>query len=263
MDSVIHRRGFLEIMGGLSLTASAMPLASETPSGNFYLLNHYYLRNSTQMPRINEFMERGLLPALKKVHRGPAIFCEALVAAHMPQFVTILGLSSIADPEILRLKLSEDEAFMTAFRAWEDGPEPPYEHYSQVLVRSTEYSPPIQPLSEPPKTPRLFELRVYHSPTWKQLRALHQRFAGPEIRIFHRVGVHPVLYGETVYGPNMPNLTYLTPFANLAARETAWNAFAADPEWVKVRKESIEANGQISSVMQITLLRATAYSPIR
>jgi hypothetical protein len=61
----------------------------------------------------------------------------------------------------------------------------------------------------------------------------------------------------------MPNLTYVIPFENLAAREKAWDAFGADPEWIKVRKESIDKHGQISSVMQISLYRATAYSPIR
>lgn len=60
-----------------------------------------------------------------------------------------------------------------------------------------------------------------------------------------------------------PNLTCLTPFANLAEREKAWSAFGADPEWMKVRKESIDRGGQISSQMQISLFRATAHSPVR
>ena len=97
----------------------------------------------------------------------------------------------------------------------------------------------------------------------RQLAALKERFAGPEIKIFHRLGIFPILYSETVLGTQMPNLTYLTPFDSLAAREKAWDAFAADPEWVRVRKESIDRHGQISSVMQITLLKATPYSPIR
>jgi hypothetical protein len=104
---------------------------------------------------------------------------------------------------------------------------------------------------------------VYHSPTWRQLKALHERFAGPEIKIFHRVGVHPLLYSSTLIGPNMPNLTYLIPFENLAAREKAWDAFGADPDWITARKESIEKHGQISSVIQISLFKATAYSPVR
>jgi hypothetical protein len=131
------------------------------------------------------------------------------------------------------------------------------------LLEATDYSPEIVPLDPPPKTPRIFELRTYHSPTGRQLRALHERFAGSEIRIFHRCGVHPILYSSTVFGVNRPNLTYVIPFESLAAREKAWAAFGADPEWVKVRKESIEKHGQISSVIQISLFRAMAYSPIR
>jgi hypothetical protein len=90
----------------------------------------------------------------------------------------------------------------------------------------------------------VFELRTYHAPSAWQLRALHERFAGPEIKIFHRVGVHPLFYSETVFGPMRPNLTYLMPFDNLAEREKAWAKFGADPEWIKVRKESIDRSGR-------------------
>jgi hypothetical protein len=61
----------------------------------------------------------------------------------------------------------------------------------------------------------------------------------------------------------MPNLTYLIPFDDLAAREKAWNAFGSDPEWLKVRKESVDRDGQIASILQISLFKATAYSPVR
>ena len=110
---------------------------------------------------------------------------------------------------------------------------------------------------------RVFELRVYHSPTARQNKALHERFSGHEIKIFHRVGVNPILYTTTVFGANRPNLTYLIPFDTLAAREKAWAAFSADEEWVRVRKESIDRSGQISSVMNISLYKAMPYSPIR
>jgi len=72
-----------------------------------------------------------------------------------------------------------------------------------------------------------------------------------------------VLYSSTYIGPYHPNLTYLTPFDDLAAREKAWAAFGADPEWVKVRNESIARSGQISSVIQVSLFKAAAYSPVR
>jgi len=39
--------------------------------------------------------------------------------------------------------------------------------------------------------------------------------------------------------------------------------FRRDPEWVKVRKESIDKHGQISSMIQMSLWRAAPYSPIK
>jgi hypothetical protein len=95
------------------------------------------------------------------------------------------------------------------------------------------------------------------------LTALHERFSGPEIKIFHRTGIHPLFYSSTVFGPAIPNLTYLIPFDNLAEREKAWAAFGGDPEWTKVRAESIAKHGQISSIIQISLYKAAPYSPVQ
>lgn len=229
----------------------------------YYVLENFFLKNGTQPGRINEFMRDALLPALNKVHTGPKIFMEALVAPHMPQFALILGLRSLEELSSLEAALWKEEELVKAAEAWEAHPEPPCEHASAALLEVTDYSPEIVPLDPPPKTPRIFELRTYHSPTYRQLKALHERFAGPEIKIFRRCGVHPLLYSSTLFGANKPNLTYLIPFDSLAAREKAWAAFAADPEWIKVRKESIEKHGQITSVIQMSLFRATAYSPIR
>ena len=61
----------------------------------------------------------------------------------------------------------------------------------------------------------------------------------------------------------MPNLTYFMPFASLAEREKAWDAFGADPEWVKARAESVARGGQVVAQSSITLWRPTAFSPIQ
>jgi hypothetical protein len=257
----MNRRTFLENLGVASMLNAAADTGTGPRKSNYFLIENYYLRNSTQLPRINEFMGQGFLPAAARLHHGPSIFLEALIAAHMPQFVVVLGLTSLDELTSLRARLREDGAYQKAFAAWENGPEPPYEHFSQTLLKASDYCPPVESPSYQGRG-RVFELRTYHSPTWNQLAALHARFAGPEIRIFHRCGIHPILYSETVIGPDMPNLTYLTPFENLAAREKAWAAFGADAEWLKVRKESIDAHGQISSVIRITLCKATPYSPI-
>lgn len=245
------------------LTAAGPAGTSETGRTRIYLLQTFHLRHGTQLARIHEYLSNWALPTLRKLHSGPQIALEALLAPHMPQVALILGFESMEQMWKLRGQLNEDEELQRAFEAWQEGPEPPFERQHNTLLEATAYSPEIVVPETPPEKPRIFELRVYHSPTWRQLRALHERFAGPEVQIFARVGVYPVFYSATIFGANMPNLTYLTPFDDLAAREKAWSAFAADPEWVKARKESIDKHGQIVSVLEISLYRATPYSPVR
>jgi NIPSNAP len=228
-----------------------------------YALETFKLKNGTQLPRLHEYFSQTLLPWMSKIHNGPKIFLEALVAPHMPQVAVIYGFASLDEMWSVRTKVTNDSELMKTADALESGPEPAFESLDTTLLEATDYSPEIAIATEAAKPPRLFELRVYHSPTYRQLKALHERFAGPEIRIFHRVGVRPMFYSSTLVGQNLPNLTYLIPFDDLAAREKAWNAFNADPEWVKVRKESIDRSGQIASVIQISLWKATAYSPVK
>lgn len=260
---MMNRRSFMGHMGGIGMLASVGAPGAVTEKRRVFTLENYYLKNGTQMGRIQDHIGKAALPALSRVHAGPKIVLEALVASHMPQVAVILGFQSIEELWNVRAKITSDEELMKSCEAWETHSEQPYEHFATSLLEATDYCPEIENDKEPRNTSRIFELRVYHSPTWRQLRALHERFAGPEIKIFHRVGVNPILYTSTVIGQNMPNLTYLIPFEDLAAREKAWNAFAADPEWVKVRKESIDRYGQISSIIQIALYRAAAYSPVR
>ncbi|MGD0015400.1 MAG: NIPSNAP family protein [Bryobacteraceae bacterium] len=258
----MHRRSFIGALGGLgALAAPARP--AEEKRTRFYLLEQFFLKNGPQVGREHEFMEKFLLPALSAVHSGPKIYLEAMVAPQMPQLAAIYGFESLDHLWNTHLKMMENAELMKKSAEFESDPEAVLEQQTNTLLEATAFSPEIVPLDSPPASPRLFELRVYHSPTWRQLAALHERFAGPEIKIFHRCGIHPVLYGSTVFGANMPNLTYLIPFVSLAEREKAWSAFSAEPEWIKVRKESIDRHGQIASLINVSLYRATSYSPVR
>lgn len=252
----MHRRTFVSALGGLGLARAA---ASDKRT-NFYCIEHYNLKSGHQPQRLSEFAAQ-ILPAIGRVHSGPKIYLDALVAPQVPHFTVIAGFTSLEELWDVNVKVLQDETVRKASEALESGPEPAYESLDSIIVQAADYSPEIKP--EASATPRIFELRVYHSPTWRQLDALHERFRGPEIKIFHRSGIHPILYGSTFIGPNQPNLVYLIPFADLAAREKAWAAFGADPEWKKVRDESVAKSGEIVSDIQISFYKATSYSPVR
>jgi hypothetical protein len=228
-----------------------------------YLLERYYFKAGAQLSRFHDYISHAGLAALDKVHKGPKIILEAFIASHTPQVAVVLGFPSISEFWTMRARLNEDEDLAKAYEAWQSGSEPPFESQTNALLEAADYSPEVVALEPPPKTPRVFELRVYRAPGQRQLKALHERFGGPQLKIFQRAGVNPVLYGSTVIGPDMPNLTYLIPFDDMAARDKAWTAFSADPEWIKLRQESTDKNGQVTVFNQIELFRATAYSPIR
>jgi hypothetical protein len=234
-------------------------------SGRYFLLESYLLKGGNQGPRLAAYLQEarvGMAARLKTP--APALILEALVAAHMPQVLTVSGYASLDELAESKRVWRQDVQARAAMERWEVGDEAPYETRNEIVLESAPYCPAFPPTAiDAAKPPRVYELRTYHSPTERQLQALHERFAGPEIKIFQRCGIHPVLYSSTYIGPDQPNLTYLTPFDDLAAREKAWAAFGADPKWVKVRTESIARSGQVSSVIQVSLFKAAAYSPVR
>lgn len=230
-------------------------------SAKLYTFEQYFLKNSSQGGRLHGWLEEAWLPAYTRLTGSEsALIMDAVVADHMPQVAVVAEWDSFAQWQEARLSMRSDADMRAALAYWEDHVEPPYEHFTQSLLEATPYSPALEPGGA---KARVFELRNYHAPTWRQLRALHDRFEGPEIPIFHRCGIHPVLYTSALFGEMMPNLLYFTPFASLGDREAAWAKFQADEEWIRVRTESVAEHGQINAFFKVALYRATAYSPVK
>ncbi len=90
------------------------------------------------------------------------------------------------------------------------------------------------PAAEKPAA-RVFEIRTYETPNDKGQAHKIKMFGEGEFDIFRRLHMLPVFAGQTIVGTHMPNLTYMLAFDNLAARESCWSAFSADPAWQKLR----------------------------
>jgi len=252
-----------------TLTAAGMLSQAATPAGaqetgrktRLYRMDYFHYRQGDQGARINQFFS-SLVPLLTKHVNTLGVF-TAVLTEHTQTTLVLSGFSSFDEMTAAGRAVEADSGYQKAHEEFERGAEPPYDTAERQLLAATDFSPEIVPLAEKPKSPRYFELRVYHSPTQRQLRLVHERFAGPEIAIFHRSGVHPIFYADTIIGRELPNLTYMIPFATLADRETAWDKFGADPEWVKARADSVAKGGQIVNYNSITMYRATPFSPIQ
>ena len=168
---ILDRRHFL---GGLPalMPAGLVASAEEAPRTRFYVFEQYFLEQGTQPTRIHEFFSKALLPAMERIHRGPKIFLEAVMTPHMPQVAAIFGVESPEQVWSISKALFANQEFSRAFDQWETG-DAPYVSASASLLEATDYSPEIATPEKPPAAPRIFELRVYHSPTARQNKALH------------------------------------------------------------------------------------------
>src|SRR6266542_1117538 len=155
---ILDRRQFLEGMPGWA-PAALLGAGEANPRTRFYILEQFFLENGSQPGRIHDFFAKALLPAMERVHKGPKIFLEALVAPHMPQVAAILGVESAEQIWSVSKALFGDKEFNRAFDQWESG-EPPFVSSSASLLEAAPYSPEVA-APEKPGAPRIFELRTY------------------------------------------------------------------------------------------------------
>jgi hypothetical protein len=106
------------------------------------------------------------------------------------------------------------------------------------------------------KDSRCFELRTYTVQEGSSIDLLHARFRDHTTALFKKHGMTIVGYWQPVAKPN--TLIYLLAYKDGAARDAAWAAFGADPEWVKTRT-AMQVNVQVDSVF----MSATDYSPVK
>lgn len=109
---------------------------------------------------------------------------------------------------------------------------------------------------------KVFELRIYKA-TPGNLDNLHARFRDHTIRIFGKHDMKVVgFWSPTSEEESEDTLVYMLEHASKEAASASWKAFAQDPEWRKVSKES-NANGKILAGVEKKYMVATDYSPIK
>lgn len=259
----MNRRELLAGAGGTVASGMAANAAETKPA--IFELVKLRMRNTqdSMVQRANEYVAKGFLPALQRAGGGPAGAFTSLIAPDSPFLLLVLQFAGLADWEAVQSKLSADKEYQRARESWFAGPLQ-YVRTEVSLLRGFRTMPVIEvppPLSE--KRSRVFELRTYESNNSGSLAKKIRMFDEGEIGLFRKLGILPVFFGETLAGQNMPNLTYMVAYDDLAAREKAWSAFGASPEWQKMRSQPGLSDGEIVSNISNILVRPLPFSAIR
>jgi hypothetical protein len=224
------------------------------------------LRNSAdnQKVRCSDFLGKSFLPAAQRAGIGPVGFFSSMVAPDTPYLLVLTSYASLAAMETAAAKLVADREYTKALEAFDGQPGLNYVRMERSLLRAFDAMPAVQvPPGDANRPGRVFELRTYESNNSTSLKKKIKMFADGEIAIFRKSGLLPVFFGETIVGTNMPNLTYMLAYDDLATREKNWKVFGSSPEWQKLRATPGYADAEIVSNISNVFLSPLPFSPIR
>lgn len=237
--------------------------SDDAPARQYLELRWFYLRNGSHAPRMLDLLKNHWTPAAARVSASPMGFFQPMIGEQNPSVLMVSAFRSPDEAAGAFDRLMGDAQFAAAYAA-ANKPEPAFTRMEATLLRAFAGMPSVTPL---PATAHngshIFELRTYESNTMLSLQTKLEMFNGGEIGIFQRLGMMPVFFGEAIFGSNLPSLTYMLAFEDLASRERLWKNFIADAEFTKLRSKAGYSDADIVSSISNSLLSPTSFSSIR
>ena len=228
-------------------------------------LRLFKLRNTLdgQNQRTSDFLAKHYIPAIHRAGAGTVGAFGSVIASGSPFLLLVTSFPSLTAIDNAIDKIAADKEYIQARTEFDSGPTP-YMRMETSLLKCFDSIPDMEiPPTDSKRPPRIYELRTYESPTSTAQVKKIGMFDNGEIAIFRKVHMAPVFFGRTLYGQNMPNLTYMVGFDSLAEREKAWGAFGSDEEWKKLRATPGLSDPEVVSNISNAILRPLPFSQVR
>lgn len=203
------------------------------PVRDTFELRKYEIETAEQKAGFDSFAREAAIPALNRLGIKPVgVFYPN---EDLSPIYVLLVHRSVQSFATLTHRLSEDQEFLDRGSAFLNAPgdSPTYKSMEVSLHLAFEGMPTLERPVEAPG--RIFQLRIYESPSVSAGQKKIQMFNEGEIAIFRKTGLHPVFFGETLAGTKMPNLTYMLAFKDMAESKANWKQFGGDPDWQALR----------------------------
>jgi hypothetical protein len=259
----MDRREFLA--GSVAASALAVAPAAQTQTPitrprEFYQLRRYALQSGPQVAMTEKYISEALIPALAK-KSGPVGAFRLDIGPETPAFYVLIPILAPAMAGTLELELAQDADYVKAAEPFWSAPaaSPAFLRIDSSLLVAFEGWPRITP---PAKGKRIFQLRTYESPSYRDHIVKVQMFHSGEFEIFKNAGFQMVFFGDTLIGQRMPSLTYMLSFADSAELDAKWAVFRNDPAWKKLSADPRFAFEAIVSNITNLVLSPLAASQI-
>lgn len=214
-------------------------------------LRTYTLVDAAAEEKLDAYLADALIPALTELGMGPiGAFDQESDDADKIEVLLLIPGPSVEAVTGAAAKLALQPSFQQAAQKYWATPaaNPIVKRIKSELLLSFDCWPRVAvPSQKQSGDSRLFELRVYESPTEKFGNLKVEMFNSGEVPIFLDCGVAPVFMGQALIGDRLPNLTYMTVYDNDEARQQAWANFRVHPDW-KVLSRVEKYRGTVSKI---------------
>jgi len=239
------------------------PVTSEL---DYYQLKKYTLSDESQEARLDAFLKNAYLPAVHRAGINKVGVFKPVEEDTLTGNVVFVWMpfQSLKQFEELPGILDMDVQFLADGKDYIEAAHDnvPYERIESSILKAFTAMPHFGvPEHTTPAAEKIYELRSYEGPTEKYYQRKVEMFnEGGETALFKKLEFQPVFFAEVISGSAMPNLVYMTTFANKQSREEHWDAFRKHPEWEAMK--GLEQYKNTVSHADIYLLHPTDYSDI-
>lgn len=242
-----------------------------TPAGaadakpRYIELRRIQLRNTpdAMARRTQDYLEKAWIPAVKRSGATVVGAFGSVIGMESPYILLVSEFADIGTWEASASKLQSDKETGGAREAYYSGPLQ-YVREEVSLLRGFPGFPTVQtPQPREGGGSRVYEVRKYESNNPRTLARKIRMFDEGESDLFAKLGMVNVFFGETIAGGDMPNLTYMVGYDDLAHREKVWAQFVSSPEWKKMSSQPGVSDGEIVSNISNYIVRPLPFSAIR
>ena len=242
-------------------------IASDPPTATveqeYYELRIYKIYDYDKQVAAEKYLENALIPALNRmgVDRVGVFTNQGDENDH--SIFVLIPFANVDQFTGLNKQLAADEEYQAAAgdhfkRELKD---PVFDRIESRFMKAFAGMPVIEiPKVSTEKQDRIFELRLYQSHTEDHARRKVQMFNEGEIQIMRDTQLGPVFFGETLIGPDVPNLIYMLSASDAESHKKHWTDFKAHPEWKRI-KVLEQYKGTVSKISK-WILEPTSYSQL-
>jgi hypothetical protein len=239
-------------------------LSSVAASRDYYQIQVFRLTDKAQEEKVDNYLKNAYLPALhragiQKVGVFKPIESDTTSGKRVYVWIPFKSLEHFG---LILEALEKDKEYQAKGIDFLGAPfnQKPYVRKESMLLKSFKDAPNyFIPSYKTAPSERIYELRSYEGPTDNLYRQKVKMFnEGGEAQLFKSLDFNALFFAEVISGNSMPNLMYMTTFADMPSHDEHWKSFRVHPDWKKL--SALEEYKNTVSRSVITLLHPTDYS---